>query len=304
MSLRVRIVIAAVCGVLAVALMAGYAASVRNQASAQREGALERYGGETAEVCVTTRAVSRGETFSERNVATVDWLVDLLPEGALADTSQLMGKTAASTIASNTPLSDVDVDTQASPLDVPEGTSALSVPCSAQSAVGGALTPGARVDTYLVSDGSAHLLSSGVQVLQSSSGSTGANLSWVTIAVDPSEVEAIVAASSLQKLYFVLPSDDQADPPEHTSSDASLDRSSVLDAAVTEEGAAAAQQDATVPTEDATVPTGDATVLAQVVPTPAEGVPTQTGDTAVPAEIVPAQTAGAVTDGDAQGQGV
>ena len=210
MSLRARIIVAAACAVLAVALMAGYAASVRSQASAQRAGALERYGGETAQVCVTTRAVARGETFTERNVSTMEWLVDLLPEGALADPSQLMGKTAASALAANTPVSGVDVDTQADPLDVPAGKTAISVPCSAESAVGGALTPGALVDMYLVSDGTARLLSASVQVLQTSAGSSGAGLSWVTVAVDPARVEAIIAASSLQRLYFAIPSDEPA----------------------------------------------------------------------------------------------
>lgn len=229
MSLRVRVILAAVCAALAIALVGGYAASVRSQASAQREDALERYGGETTLVCVTTSAVARGETFSESNVSTAEWLVDLLPEGALTDASLVLGRPAACAMAANTPIGEVNVDTQASPIDVPEGRSAVSVPCSAESAVGGALAAGSLVDVYVVSDGSAHLLSQGVQVLQTSSGSTGANLSWVTIAVEPSQVEAIVASSSLQKLYFVLPSESVA--AASSQSEATLAESEAGDAA-------------------------------------------------------------------------
>jgi pilus assembly protein CpaB len=206
MSSRKRIIISIICAALSVALVASYATSVRGQASAAREDALRRYGGETVKVCVTTRTVERGEEFSERNVDTKDWLVDLLPEGALQQTGQVLGKAAASRISSNTPICDVDVDAQTQTLDVPEGMSAISVPCTPQSAVGGSLAPGSDVDVYLVDSGSARLLCPRVRVLQVSPSSSN---SWVTIAVDPDRVEALIAASSLQNLYFVLPSEDQ-----------------------------------------------------------------------------------------------
>ncbi len=207
MSSRKRIVISVVCAVLAAALVAGYAASVRSGASAEREEALRRYGGETVSVCVATRSIEAGETFSDRNVAMTDWLVDLLPEGAVQDADEVIGKAAAAKIASNTPVCLIDVESQTLTLDVPEGMTALSVPCTAQSAVGGALAPGADVDVYVVDQGSAKLLGTGVRVLQTSSSTTNP---WVTVAVDPSRVEALIAAASLQNLYFVLPSEGAA----------------------------------------------------------------------------------------------
>lgn len=209
MSFKVRIAVALACAVAAAALMAGYAASVRGAASEQRRAALEQYGGETALVCVATRDIARGETFSDRNVATMEWLVDLLPDGAVSDPDDLMGKTAASAIASNTPVASVDVDVQGTPLDVPAGTVAVSVPCSNESAVGGALAAGSSVDVYVVSGEAARLLCQGVQVLATNAEGTAASLSWATLAVDPAQVEALIAASSLQRLYFVLPSDEE-----------------------------------------------------------------------------------------------
>ncbi|MBS5450736.1 MAG: Flp pilus assembly protein CpaB [Coriobacteriia bacterium] len=261
MSMRVRIVLCAISAVVAVVLMQGYAAIVRGQAAGQRTEALERYGGETARVCVTTAFVARGETLSERNVTTVDWLVDLLPEGALVDEGQVLGKVAASAMAANTPISDVDLEAQTSALDVPAGTTAVSVPCSVESAVGGALVPGSVVDLYLVSEGTARLLSPSVRVLQTSSGTSGGKLAWVTVAVDPSHVEAIVAAASMQRLSFVLPADDVAretgrlrvsesaagdapapDPPSETGAVRSEEQPADADAAGTEQDAAGVQE--------------------------------------------------------------
>ncbi len=206
MTFRFRVVLALSCAVLAAVSMAVYAANVRGRAEAQREGALERYGGEVVVSYVTTRDVVRGETFTERNVEPMEWLVDLLPEGALVDGSQVYGRTAAASIAGNSPLSDADVDGGEEPLEVPEGLVALSVPCTNESAVGGALAAGSLVDLYVVRDGTARLLCQGTRVLHTNAEGTAAKLSWATVAVEPSEVEAVVAAASIQKIHFVLPS--------------------------------------------------------------------------------------------------
>lgn len=206
MSAKTRTVVAVVCGVAAALLMALYAANVRGEAAGQRQSALERYGGETIPAYVTTRLVAQGETFSERNVAVVDWLVDLLPEGALVGGSDVLGRTAAAVIAENTPLGAVDIDQGGEPLEVPPGAVAVSVPCSNESAVGGALTAGSIVDVYVVSDGSARLLCGGITVLKTNAEGSAAHLSWATVAVDPAQVEALIAAAGMQRLYFVLPS--------------------------------------------------------------------------------------------------
>lgn len=207
-SLKVRVLLALGCAVAAVVFMALFASGVRGEAEEQRRDALERYGGETALVCVASRDIARGETFSDRNVETVEWLVDLLPEGALVDPGSVVGKTAASAVAQNTPLAAVDVDDQGEPVDVPAGAVAVSVPCSSSSAVGGALTVGATVDVYVVASEGARLLCQGVQVLGTNAEGTSAKLSWATLAIDPSQVEAVIAAASMQSLYFALPSDE------------------------------------------------------------------------------------------------
>lgn len=209
MSFKVRTAIAAVCAVLAAVCMAAYAASVRGEAEAQREGALARYGGEVASVYVATRDIARGETFTERNVALADWLVDLLPEGAVTDGSQILGKVACAAMARNAVVSAASIEVIGDPLDVPAGLVALSIPCSNETAVGGALGAGSLADLYVVHDGSARLLASQIQVLHTNAEGSAANLSWATVAVAPEEVEAIVAAASIQKIYFAVPSDEE-----------------------------------------------------------------------------------------------
>lgn len=212
MSAKVRTIAAVVLAVLAAVCMLAYAAGVRGQASGEREKALERYGGETALVCVASRPIAAGETFSERNVEVLEWLVDLLPEGALADPDEVIGKTAACAIAQNTPLSRVLVESATEPINVPEGLVALSVPCTADAAVGGTLAAGSIVDVYVVGDGSARPVAQEVQVLKTNVASGLGSLAWAVLAVAPDQVESLVAACAVQKVYLTLPSEEELTP--------------------------------------------------------------------------------------------
>ena len=206
MSFRGRIALAVACAVAALVFMAIYAADVRGKAHNERADALERYGGETALVCISSREIARGEVFTDHNVETVEWLVDLLPEGALADRGSLVGKTSASDIAKNTPLSWVDVDEGEDAIDVPAGMVAVAVPCTQDASVGGSLSPNCTVDVYVVEQGTAHIQCRGVQVIRV--GGNRSQTSWVTLALPPEQVEALIAASSTHRLYFTLPSTD------------------------------------------------------------------------------------------------
>lgn len=256
MTFKVRIAVSLACAAAAVAFMAVYAAGVRGEAADQRRDALERYGGETASVYVATRDIAQGETFNERNVETMEWLVDLLPEGALGEGDDILGETSASSIARNTPLASVDVSERDAALDVPAGLVAVSVPCSSESAVGGALSPGSTVDVYVVSGDAARLLCRGVQVLATNANATAASLSWATVAVDPSQVEALIAASALQGLYFVLPSDEEL---ERRAAEAAEGASQPADAAQGGGGSEAAAPVDGVPAEGQAAPVGGET---------------------------------------------
>lgn len=210
MSVKARVIVAVACGLLAAVMMVAYMSSVKEEAAGERDRALERYGGETVTVCVASRAIAAGEVFSERNVSELEWLVDLLPEGALAQADEVLGKTAACAIAQNTPLAAVHVAAVGQALGVPQGKVALSVPCSNDSAVGGELPAGSVVDVYVVGDGSARPAAQGIEVLKTNVTSGVGSLSWAILAVDPDQVEALVGLAATQKLYLTLPSGELA----------------------------------------------------------------------------------------------
>lgn len=210
MSVKARVIVAVACGLLAAVMMVAYMSSVKDEAVGERDRALERYGGETVTVCVASRAIAAGEVFSERNVSELEWLVDLLPEGALAQADEVLGKTAACAIAQNTPLAAVHVAAVGQALGVPQGKVALSVPCSNDSAVGGELPAGSVVDVYVVGDGSARPAAQGIEVLKTNVTSGVGSLSWAILAVDPDQVEALVGLAATQKLYLTLPSGELA----------------------------------------------------------------------------------------------
>ena len=210
MSVKARVIVAVACGLLAAVMMVAYMSSVKDEAAGERDRALERYGGETVTVCVASRAIAAGEVFSERNVSELEWLVDLLPEGALAQADEVLGKTAACAIAQNTPLAAVHVAAVGQALGVPQGKVALSVPCSNDSAVGGELPAGSVVDVYVVGDGSARPAAQGIEVLKTNVTSGVGSLSWAILAVGPDQVEALVGLAATQKLYLTLPSGELA----------------------------------------------------------------------------------------------
>lgn len=209
-SSRLRMLIALASGVLSVCALLAYTSMVRAQAFQARDQALQRYGGEVVKLCVTTQPVSAGEKFNEENTAVVSWLIDLVPEGALQDQKELLGKHAAISRPANTPLLPQDVSELAY-LQVPEGKIACSIPSNDVRSVGGALLPGQYVDAYVLRDG-AQLLAQNLYILATNVAPQGvlreekAHLKWITFALDPELVESFLSAASFQQLYLVLPS--------------------------------------------------------------------------------------------------
>jgi pilus assembly protein CpaB len=216
MKLRSKTVVGIVSAAAAAALMVVYAASVGASAKREREAALERYGGEQVEVCVAQRELAAGETVTEEDVEEREWLVDLVPEGAALSVDDVVGRTVVYPIAENEPVVTARVTAVASSLDVPDGKVAVSVPSDDVTAVGGSVQPGTYVDVYSSGSSGTSLLAKSVLVLETSasvqaesgttlSGSQGrSQISWVTLAVEPNNVEQIVAVGKSGGLYFAL----------------------------------------------------------------------------------------------------
>lgn len=211
MKLSKSAIVGLACGLLCAACVGLYVAQVDEGLARARSEDLARYGGEQVEVCVARRDLAAGETVTESDIEMKSWVASLLPEGAVTDKSEAVGRQLASAVLSGEVVSARRFGSDDAALDVPEGFSAVSVPACGVQAVGGALRPGMRVDLYAVGSASTTQVLSGALVLESSAMDSGAgvvsssNEAWVTLAVEPQKVQELVTAVSNLDLYFALP---------------------------------------------------------------------------------------------------
>ncbi len=205
---RKQIFIALLTGLIAMAGMFGYTASVSNAAANERSQALAKYGGERLEVVVAARAVAAGSEITAADLEVVEWLADLMPAGSYAtDVEEVAGQVAQVDIAENEVVLLSRVGDTSSRITVPDGLEAVSVSSEDVLAVGGAITAGSLVDVYVEADGAIAQLGSNLLVLETSASSSDSSdsIAWVTLAVTPDSVVDLIAASSDGTLHFVLP---------------------------------------------------------------------------------------------------
>ena len=197
------------CGVLCALCIAAFMWSVQGEANAARAEVLARYGGEQVEVCVATRDVAAGERMDGSAVETRLWVADLLPEGAVSDSANVVGKVATTSILKGEVVSQKRFQESQGTLSIPTGLEAVSVPAKAVQAVGGAIRPGMSVDIYATGGSGTKPMARDVIVLATSMGEAGSLVSaesgWITLAVDPERVEELISASNKTSLYFALP---------------------------------------------------------------------------------------------------
>lgn len=199
-----------ICGLVAVACVLVYTNSIKKEAENTRNSALAKYGSEQIEVCVAKRNISPGETFDSSCYDVKTWLSDMLPDNAVIDFSNFIGKKVTSLIVSGEVISEKRFEDDSATLDVPAGCSAVCLPAKDIAAIGGAIKSGMNVDVYATGNTSTTLIAHNVLVLATSTStkesSTKSSVSWVTVAVDPEMVQELVAASQKSSLSFVLPS--------------------------------------------------------------------------------------------------
>lgn len=206
MSKRFRIILASACALLALLSTLGYGDQVRAQAEAARNEALERYGGEVAQVVVTTQPVVAGDELSTANCALRDWLIDFVPEGALTSLDDVAGASVASAHGKGVPLTAVDLEGKASAVSVPSGKVAVTVPVTDRTGVAADGSAQGRLAAYRCEDGATRLLCADVTVLSTQNG-PGSSAS-LTVAVPAQDVAALVTASADGSLRLVRPADD------------------------------------------------------------------------------------------------
>ncbi|MEY8437512.1 SAF domain-containing protein [Atopobiaceae bacterium 24-176] len=210
MSKRFRIVFAGAFAVLALLCAVAYGEQVREQSEARRSEALERYGGEVAQVVVATEAVPAGDELGAANCALEEWLVDLVPEGALTSLDDVSGVPAVSSLTRGMPVCDVHVAQGPESVAVPSGAVAVTVPVGERTGVPAEVGAGTRLAAFRCLDGATRLLSPDVSVL-AASGRQGGREGSLTLAVPSDDVAPMVTASADGTLRLVQPADDVDD---------------------------------------------------------------------------------------------
>lgn len=207
MKRTTRLVLSVAAGCLAMGLALAYGSSVRAEAEQARQELLAAYGGDLVTVCVASSAIDAGEELDESNVHTEEWIASLLPPGAETSIEEVTGKRATSSIPERAVICPAYFTENEGALEVPEGMVAVSVAADASHAVGGSVQPGDEVDVYVSNAGVADLLCRAC-ILETSahaSEADGADLSWVTLAVEPERVEELLAATGKGTVSLTVP---------------------------------------------------------------------------------------------------
>ena len=209
-------IIGIACGVLCAVCVFVYLQDAGAQVDAVRAEALERFGGDQVEVCVAKRDIAAGEVVDASSVEKRMWVTALLPDDPLTQDSDVLGKQVTSTVLKGEVLTSRRFEESSSSIEVPGELTAVSVPARDVQTVGGALRPGMFVDVYATGSTGTTLIAHSVLVLatnasvQSKSGAD--SVSWVTLALDPANVQEIVSVAQSSELYFALPGEDVPEP--------------------------------------------------------------------------------------------
>ena len=238
MNLKVNksLLAGAISALLCAMCLALYLTQVNGEVERARAEALARYGGEQLEVVVANRDIAAGEVVGDSMVDTKMWIADLLPEGAITERADVVGKKLGSSVLSGEVLSSKRLYEASSSLDIPLGLTAVSVPVRDVQAVGGAVEPGMTVDVYATGPTSTTRLINGVLVLATSmavaDSPSATSVSWITLAVDPSSVAELVAAAQNLELYLTLPNGVVESPSDEVSGTAEDDEGGASDVGV------------------------------------------------------------------------
>lgn len=212
MRRNVRLITSIACGVLAAMLAFLYGESARAEVRAERSEVLERYGGEVTNLVVARMGLSTGTVISESNVEVREWLADLAPAGAITSLDDIVGVRLTSSVAAGEPLNELDVASGDGVLEVPSGRVAISVRLTDKTGLTSAVAKGARVVAYRNVDDSLKALTNNALVLSVSGGAEYSSSQSICLAVLPSSVEDVLAASSDGSLRLALPGEGVMNP--------------------------------------------------------------------------------------------
>lgn len=208
MDRRKRLLISAMAGMIAAVVSYAAISDARREADRVKREAMEQYGGDLIAVCVASREIEPGEKIDEGNTTVTEWASTLLPAGSIEGLSDAVGRTATARIPAHAPLAEAYFEHEEGAVDVPRGMVAVSVASDCEHAVGGAIERGERVDVYTQGDALADKLASAKVVDSNVLSAGGGDVQWVTLAVRPSEVRELLAATSRGMVTLTVPGDD------------------------------------------------------------------------------------------------
>ncbi len=209
MSRRMRLLVSALCGLLAVVIGAVYVGQVRAEGERERNEAIRRYGGELVTLAVASRTIEAGEVVSAGDVSMRDWVSSLAPKGSLTSIEDVVGKELSVPIVEGAPLTDLNFRRSDAQLDIPSGHVALSVPLTEKLGISSSVHQGAHLSAFRAVEGSSEALCGDVVVLSSpDSAGMVSGRGFVTIAVDAACIASVISASTAGDLRLVLPADD------------------------------------------------------------------------------------------------
>jgi len=200
---RWSIVLALGCGLACAIAVGQFLGHIENQANEAHAEAMERYGGEQTQVIVATSDIAPGEEITASNTAAKMWLVEMLPDQAVSERNQIAGLKATTEIKSGEVLNLSRFKAEEEKTSIPQGLCGVGVEVQDSQTASAALEQGSYVDVYAVSQDSVKRICVKAPVISSENSSGHAY--WVTLAVKPSQVQEVLAASKNSSLYLVLP---------------------------------------------------------------------------------------------------
>jgi pilus assembly protein CpaB len=183
---------------------------------------------ETSKILVAIADITIGEALDAQTVKLEEWPKDRVPEGSVHDFEEIEGKFPRTRMYAGEPILTaklMDSNKGSSTVTIPKGYRAVAVKVSAETAGGGLIQPGDRVDVLVLLRKSSEVKETGARtILQdvtvfSVDGATeravdadgqSRNLNTVTLLLKPRQAEAVMLAQELGRLFLTVrrPDDD------------------------------------------------------------------------------------------------
>ncbi len=209
MSFKFRVLCALLCAVAAAMISLQYSQSIRADAQKMREDLQARYGGETVELVVSTKALRVGDVIEPSDVVKRDWVSMLAPADAYTRMEDVVGKTVKVPLSENAPITQTTFAAMDEQYSIPEGYVALSIPLTEKLGLGQHIAPHTAVVAYEATQKASDLITSDMRVLYVQDEARGQFSSpSCVVAVKPQDVGRILTAQAKNSLKFVVPAQD------------------------------------------------------------------------------------------------